>query len=86
MKYKELTIEIINECIKELRTHKKSDYVNKTESLTGRTGLLYCCLGEMYFHGRFMYPTTYKYRYELAKYVEDHIKNDLKQFKKKISY
>lgn len=81
MKYKELTSEIINECISELRDLKKSDYVNKTEALTGRIGLIYCCLECMYYRGKYMFPITYKYRRELTKYYLDYIKNQAKRWR-----
>lgn len=83
MKYKELTPQIINECIKELRDLKKTDYVNKTEALTGKIGLIYCCLECMYYIGKYMFPTTYKYRRELTKYYLDYMNNEAKIWRKK---
>ena len=83
MKYKELTVEIINDCIKELRDLKKADYVNKTEALTGEIGLVYCCLEYMYFRGKYMFPLTYKYRRELTKYVLDYMKEEAKRWRQK---
>lgn len=82
MKYKELTNDIINECIKELKDLKKADYVNKTEALTGKIGLVYCCLENMYYRGRFVFPKTYEYRRELTKYYLDYIKNEAKRWRK----
>ncbi len=83
MKYKELTVAIINDCIKELRDLKKADYVNKTEALTGRIGLVYCCLENMYFRGKYMFPLTYKYRRELTKYLLDYMKEEAKRWRQK---
>ena len=82
MKYKELTTQIINECIKELRDLKKTDYVNKTEDLTGRMGLVYCCLENMHCRGQYMFPTTYKYRRELTKYYLDYVNKRAKFWRK----
>ena len=82
MKYKELTNEIIKKCIQELRDLKKSDYVNKTEALTGQIGLIYCCLENMYYRGKYMFPITYKYRRELTKYYLDYMNNQAKVWRK----
>lgn len=83
MKYKELTPQIINECIKELRDLKEADYVNKTESLAGSIGLIYCCLECMHYRGKYMFPTTYKYRRELTKYYLDYMHTQAKMWRKK---
>ena len=83
MKNKELTIEIINDCIQELRDLKKSDYINKTEALTGRIGLIYCCLENMYFRGKYIFPLTYKYRRELTKYILEYMNEEAKKWRQK---
>ena len=83
MKYKELTNDILNDCIKELRYLKETEYVNKTEALTGTLGLIYCCLENMYYRGRHMFPITYKYRRELTKYVLDYMKEQAKCWRQK---
>ncbi len=83
MKYKELTNDILNDCIQELRNLKETQYVNKTEALTGTIGLIYCCLENMHYRGKYMFPLTYKYRRELTKYVLDYMKEEAKRWRQK---
>ncbi len=83
MKYKELTVEIINDCIKELRNLKETEWINKTQDLTGKIGLIYCCLVNMYYRGKHMFPLTYEYRRELTKYVLDYMHTEAKYWRQK---
>lgn len=80
MKYKELTRDIIDEVIQELRDRKKSEYFRHLVDLQGNIGCVYQALEEMYYHGRFVYPTTYKYRRELTKYIKDYINKQSKKW------
>lgn len=81
MKYKELTAQIINECIQELRDLKKAEYVNKTEALTGKIGLVFCCLENMHYRGKYVFPKTYEYRRELTKYFLDYMNTQAKKWR-----
>ena len=83
MKHKELTTDILNDCIKELRNLKKTEWVNKTEDLVGRIGLIYCCLENMHYRGKYMFPITYKYRRELTKYVLNYMHTEAKRWRQK---
>jgi hypothetical protein len=80
MKYKELTSEILDEVIKELKDRKKSEYFRHLVDLQGHIGCIYQALEEMFYHGRFVYPTTYKYRRELAKYYKDYVARESKKW------
>lgn len=82
-KLKELTSNIIWECVDELRIHKKKKCVDDLIDLQGLTGLIYQVLEEMHYHGKCMYPKTYEYRRELTKYYIDSIKNRAKFWRAK---
>lgn len=82
-KYKEITDDVWKQIKKELYLNKKKFALDILVEMQGYHGLEYQALSEMYAHGRYKYPITYKYRRELTKSFKDYVNNWAKTWRKK---
>ena len=64
----------VNMAKQELYDNKKKPYVDHLISLQGKLGIAYQALEEMYYHGKFKYPSTYLHKKKLTQYVRESIK------------
>ena len=83
MKYRELTSEVLNEVIDEVKAYYKKNVVDTIISTQGVFGLIFEALQLMFYHGRYMFPTTYKYRRELTKWLKEYIQVGYRKSKNK---
>ena len=82
-KYKEITDDIWKAIKKELYLNKKKFALDILVDLQGYHGLELQALDEMYAHGRYKYPITYKYRRELIKEYKEYINKMCKIWRNK---
>lgn len=81
MKYKELPEDYFHQLRDELECNWKKNYVRLLVDIQGSTGVIYQCLEEMKYHGKYCYPFTYKYRRELAKKYQEIINKQAKHWR-----
>lgn len=82
-KLKEITDDVWKAIKKELYLNKKKACLDTLIDLQGWHGLEKQALEEMFAHGRYKYPITYKYRRELTKSYLNYVKEWAKNWRKK---
>lgn len=65
---------------KELKENKKRSYINTIIDMNGHVGIVYEALESMFYHGKLVYPITYKYRKELSKWYCKYIREQRKNW------
>ena len=76
----EMTDEIREACFNELKRNKIRSYYNNIVDNFGWAGLVYACLENMDYHGRYVYPMCYKYRRHLARAYREYIQDACKRW------